>query len=250
MMWTRSAAFVGTQQIPYFIDAVHAQEYLCEQSSPWALPCSIPYWKQDQTASRLTDAFTLLMYARHHHRLQPDVNLSTFKQEMSSAQTMERSTVMDRVSIVRIQSWQGQAFPSCRACFSIVQLDSENQIAKAIYGCLPDNMPQTSLAAECAAFFAFISYAPRGTYVGDCEEVLSRFNSPLADALASDNAHACTWKACLMKGGHAFKRHKGVVKVKAHRSIDSAQGQADIRRLMGNDAADSLAKRGALLHPQ
>ena len=137
-----------------------------------------------------------------------------------------------------------------RAGFAIVQLDNNDQVLKAIFGCLPANMPQTSLAAECAAFFSFISHAPRGTYVGDCEEVLSRFRSPLADAMSADNVHACTWKACMLKGGHDFQGGRGVVKVKAHQCADTFEGSpAELRRIKGNDAADRLAKQGALLHP-
>ena len=134
--------------------------------------------------------------------------------------------------------------------FAVVQLDSNDQVLRAIYGCVPSIMPQTSLAAEYAAFYTFVAFSSNCVYVGDCQDVLSGFEGPFSDALGPSSMHACTWKACLLKGGRKFKdKVKGVVKVKAHRALSDVEGPAEIRRFKGNEAADDLAKRGALLHP-
>ena len=88
-----------------------------------------------------------------------------------------------------------------RAGFAVAQVDSEGQIIRAIFGCVPAHLPQTALAAEYAAYFTFATHSPGGTYIGDCQEVLSRHNEGLPEALAVDNLHACS-----LEGPHAQRR--------------------------------------------
>ena len=137
-----------------------------------------------------------------------------------------------------------------RAGFAVAQIDSLGQVLKAIYGCVPGSLPQTSLSAEYAAYFAFATHANGSSYVGDCQEVLSEHREDLVDALDPNNVHACSWKALILKQGHNFKDSIGdVIKVKAHQAIDSIVDDSLRALAVGNDIVDSLAKRGAALQP-
>ena len=137
-----------------------------------------------------------------------------------------------------------------RAGFAVAQVNSEGQVIKAIYGCVPGRLPQSALSAEYAAYFAFATHAPYGTYIGDCQEVLARHNGLLSEALAADNLHACSWKALMLREGYGFKNDIcDVIKVKAHQAIGSIEDPHDKMLAIGNDVADGLAKQGALLHP-
>ena len=137
-----------------------------------------------------------------------------------------------------------------RAGFSVVQINGEGEILRAIYGSVPRYLPQTSLAAEYAAFYIFaVNTDAATTYVGDCEDVISNFNGGLARALRPSAIHADTWRACIAKKGMSFCESLSVRKVKAHQNIDNIV-DANLKVLaMGNAHADTLAKKGAELHP-
>ena len=109
-------------------------------------------------------------------------------------------------------------------------------------------MPQTSLAAEYAAFVIFLDNIVAGTYVGDCQEVLDRFSAPFKDSMAHTNPLACFWKSIKGRHGTNLGSRTAVVKTKAHRNEADATDPIDLYRFKGNSVVDVLAKKGAALH--
>ena len=139
--------------------------------------------------------------------------------------------------------------PLSRAGFAVAQVDAQGNVIKAIFGCMPRSLPQTSLVAEYAAFTNFIDNIDEGCYVGDCQEVIDRFNDPMAKSVESSNPLACFWKTIAGRHGDDLSgRVRGVFKTKAHRrEVDVGEG-IDRFRFNGNNVADRLAKQGAELH--
>ena len=135
-----------------------------------------------------------------------------------------------------------------RAGFAVGQFAPNGDVIKAIYGCLPRYFPQNSLAAEYIAFATFLDNVDSGIYVGDCEEVINKFNGGLCGALAVKSPFACVWKTLLSRHGPDFASRVSVSKTKAHRSIDEVTDDSDRARFHGNQAVDLLAKEGAKLH--
>ena len=137
-----------------------------------------------------------------------------------------------------------------RSGFALVQVDSEGNLQKAVYGTLPPQYPQDPLAAEYAAFAAAYQLSSRVTYVGDCSEVLRAFGKGPRAAQQGDNPHACVWKQLLREEPDCLARVSSVTKVKAHKSIEQVEAEGgNLKHFHGNAEADRLAKEAVLLHP-
>ena len=121
--------------------------------------------------------------------------------------------------------------PLSRAGFAVAQVDNQGNILKAIFGCIPRSLPQTSLVAEYAAFTTFIDNIDEGRYVGNCQEVIDRYNDPIAGSVEVSNPMACLWKTISNRHGvDLSSRGTGVFKTKAHRrEIDVEEGIDRIR---------------------
>ena len=136
-----------------------------------------------------------------------------------------------------------------RAGWAFVQVDSEGNLLRAIYGCIPSALPQTSLCAEHFAFWAAFENASRCVYVGDCQHVLSAFASGFASVLASKSPHADFCKSAISRVDRV-NRFGAVKKIKAHKSLDqTVEAGESVVDFHGNQHADRLAKEGARMHP-
>ena len=137
-----------------------------------------------------------------------------------------------------------------RAGWAFVQVDGEGNILKAIYGCVPAAIVQTSLAAEHFAFWAAFENARSCVYVGDCLHVLSCFNDGFKAILTGPSPHADFCKSALSRTVDVGSRFTSVKKIKAHKTltqtIEAGESVADFH---GNAQADALAKEGAAMHP-
>ena len=140
--------------------------------------------------------------------------------------------------------------PLCRAGFACVQVCEAGNLIKAVYGCLPGNLPQTSNAAEFAALGCAFDCSSGASYVGDCSNVISSVQSGVTRAVAASNSSACTWRLALHRYGDTLpERVPNAFKIKAHRKIeDVGDDPISLRHFHGNVLADTLAREGALLH--
>ena len=142
--------------------------------------------------------------------------------------------------------------PLARAGFSCVQIRPDGSLLKGCFGCVPGTLPQSSLAGEYSALscaYDNTCQGDQGTYVGDCQDVLSGFTRGICDVLHSTSPHACTWRIILQRYPDWESRIGAVAKVKAH-SAEPKPGcsQQEFLRYWGNYHADLLAKQGAALH--
>ena len=138
-----------------------------------------------------------------------------------------------------------------RAGFAVVQVNAEGDILRAIYGCVPRSLPQTSLSAEYAAFLCAAENCRDATYLGDCQDVIDCFHKGLGPAMRSrTHPHADSWRIMRHRFGDSLSpRIAAAVKVKAHLGLDDViSGGGDVVNYWGNFHADDLAKRGANLH--
>ena len=138
-----------------------------------------------------------------------------------------------------------------RAGFAVVNVNAEGDILRAIYGCVPRSLPQTSLSAEYAAFMCAVENCRGATYFGDCQDVLSCFGKGLGPAMRSPSSpHADVWRIMRHRYGDTLtERVSAVAKVKAHQDLDTVTNSGgDVQSYWGNFHADELAKRGADLH--
>ena len=140
--------------------------------------------------------------------------------------------------------------PLSRAGFSVVQVDPQGNLLKAIYGCVPATMSQDSLSSEMAAISCAFDNCDRSVYVGDCQGIIANFASGFRAACSSEVAHACSWKRIVQRYPMDIdSRILSAVKTKAHRTLaDVGDGASDLHDFWGNHHADLLAKEGAKLH--
>ena len=141
--------------------------------------------------------------------------------------------------------------PLARAGFAVVQVNDEGDIHRAIYGCVPKSLPQTSLSGEVAAFLCAAENSRDATFFGDCQAVLDAFHAGIGPAMRSkSNPHADTWRIMHHRFGDGLlDRVSSTVKVKAHQTLTEVQNSGgDTLRYWGNFHADALAKLGAALH--
>ena len=129
------------------------------------------------------------------------------------------------------------------------QINPDGTICRALFGCLPASMPQTSLAGEFASLACAYDNGDGNCYVGDCQAVLSSFNKGLHSSLFDNGPHACTWRMIAHRYPDWPDRISSVAKVKAHKCEPGPDcSDNDFRSYWGNFHADLLAKEGAALH--
>ena len=136
-----------------------------------------------------------------------------------------------------------------RSGFSVVQINNQGEILRAIYGSVPASLPQTSLSGEYAALSAAFDVCSGATFVTDCAEIVRAHSIGVDRALKEDTPHACTWRVLVARHEDLCNRVVRVVKTKAHRKKeDLADDPEELLNFLGNEAADRLAKEGAALH--
>ena len=139
--------------------------------------------------------------------------------------------------------------PLSRAGFAVAQVNAQGDVLRALFGCLPASLPQTPLNGEYAAFLACLENVYKGTYVGDCQAVISAYRAPLKHVISHKSSDACWWKTIVSRYGTNFRdRVLDVVKTKAHRSNVDQLDEQELYMYTGNNIVDTLAKRGAALH--
>ncbi len=137
-----------------------------------------------------------------------------------------------------------------RASLALVQVDDNARAVKTVSVPVWATLPQTSQAAEYAAY-AGLSHVldARSTVYGDCQGVL--------DHAAAD--HSRRYDARRKYSGVLLSMRKyplgtsfieRAVKVKAHQHIDSIADEDERWRAKGNDLADAAAKEARKRHPR
>ena len=137
-----------------------------------------------------------------------------------------------------------------RAGFAAVQLRPNGEVLRAIFGCIPASLPQTSLAGEFGALSAGYDACSGGNvFVSDCSEVVRSHAIGFHKAINEDTPHCCTWRILHQRYNRCSDGISSVVKTKAHRALAEVENDAiELLRFKGNEAADLLAKQGAVLH--
>ena len=108
--------------------------------------------------------------------------------------------------------------PLARAGFACVQVNECGDVIKAVYGCLPASLPQSSQAAEFAALSCAFGCSNGAKYVGDCLNVIQSVQGGATLAVAPWNPSACTWRIAMHRYGDTLQqRVPAALKVKAHR---------------------------------
>ena len=139
--------------------------------------------------------------------------------------------------------------PLCRAGFGLVQVDSNGDVIRGMYGSVPAPLPQSSLSGEYSAFCTAAACSEKGcTYVGDCQEVLDCYEAR-QNALLCDVSFACVWRLMSLRCPNFRENIVKVEKVKAHKCIESVVEEGgDLLDFHGNYHADLFARMGAELH--
>ena len=142
----------------------------------------------------------------------------------------------------------GAAFPHpvkelSRAGWAAVVVDGGGQVLVEARGPVPAPLPQTAQAAEYSASTAIAGIlSSEARLYPDCMNVVKDFNRPMVDQLQAKRRYAG-----LLKGA---QQHVGWTEAaeatwqKAHLSMTTLAGE-ELRRAMGNDAADKAAKAAA-----
>ena len=131
-----------------------------------------------------------------------------------------------------------------RAGWSVIQINEEGRLLKALAGPVLQTHPQTSPSSEHHALAAYALYSQgQGLYKGDNKGVITSWTSP-----ASTTSKAQYAGVTRMAKGHSGGRIQ-VAWVPGHvNPEDHPQGSQDWLDAVGNDLADSWAKKGRLRH--
>ena len=135
-----------------------------------------------------------------------------------------------------------------RAGWSVVELDNEGNLVSALAGPVPYLLGQTSQAAEhCALASAVQVITAPSTIATDFLGLVEVLAKPPAVILSARRAHGGPLREVI---GHPNWRKVTEIRwCKAHRSLSDHQpGSADFLDVVGNDLADSWAKKGAGAH--
>lgn len=133
------------------------------------------------------------------------------------------------------------------AGWAAVQVTGEGAWVRALYGCVPGAFGQSAVVAEHIAVLYAAANAQGDIVVkSDNSAVVDGFKSGYAKVAAAGKPQAGIWRELKM-GGHLAKV-QAILKVKAHRDIGDAASEADRVDILGNDSADTFAKKGASLH--
>ena len=137
-----------------------------------------------------------------------------------------------------------------RSGWAVVQVDPDGYLTRAMYGCVPAGLAQTSLAGEHMAFWVAFENTRNCIYAGDCQDIISAFQAGWPALLKGNNPHADLCKSVLGRTGWVDQHIVAACKVKAHRSLaDTISLGEPVVNYWGNFHADLLARKGAELHP-
>ena len=140
--------------------------------------------------------------------------------------------------------------PLSRAGYAAVQVDSDGNIIKDLYGCVGRNLPQTPLGSEFAGLSAALDNSLGCTLVMDCQAVISSWRLGFGSAMVRGTSFDHWWKTLLNRHIVPTSRIDKVIKVKAHRHRNQVgDDPAELVRYHGNALADKLAKEGAAFQP-
>ena len=142
-------------------------------------------------------------------------------------------------------------YSSCKdlahAGWAAVQIDSEGQWTKALYGCVPDAFSQAAVVAEhVAVVFVAGNAADALELKCDCAAVVNGFAPGYKHAAGPERPQAGFWREVKTRG--QWPNLQSISKVKAHLALADASTHAELLDIQGNDKADFFAKKGAQLH--
>jgi len=134
------------------------------------------------------------------------------------------------------------------ASFAIVEIDDDGVPTAVCEGTVRPELPQTSQAGEQSGRLAAVQLIGNAsTLHGDCEAVVSGAQAPTHIAASHKKLYGGCRRAAIASGHNHLATD---VKVKAHRSMDSALDEHDKWLIVGNAAADKHAVAAQGLHPQ
>jgi len=136
-----------------------------------------------------------------------------------------------------------------RAGWAAVQVAKDGTLLKGVYGTVPREVPQTSLAAEYQGAKAVVDLAIDPITVrGDCDAVVSSLKAPCHNGRDFAMSGAF-WRAVARHHGILHHMIASAWHTKAHRSISEVQDDPEeLQRFRGNQLADLWAKKAAALH--
>jgi ribonuclease HI len=137
-----------------------------------------------------------------------------------------------------------------RAALALVQLGDDSKAVKTVSVPLWGSLPQTSQAAEFAAY-AGLSHVlgDQAVAYGDCQGVLSQAEKPPADRYSGRRKYSGVLRS-MLKYPQGLARITRAVKVRAHQCIDGITDPQERWRAVGNDLADAAAKAAVERHPK
>ncbi len=137
-----------------------------------------------------------------------------------------------------------------RAALALVQLDNDMKAVKTVSIPLWDSLPQTSQAAEYAAYAALAQILDgKTTAYGDCQGVLEQAAKPPAERYAGKRKYAGVLRS-MLKHPQGMGHIAEAVKVKAHQRIENISDERERWMAVGNNLADEAAKAARERHPQ
>jgi len=134
-----------------------------------------------------------------------------------------------------------------RAGFAAVQVDGGGKLLRGVWGSIPFGWNQEANTAEHYAIAKAEELAKAGCKVlTDCATVVKGWAKGLGWAAGPRRPHGGIWRE-LARGIHSGTGFAEVGKTKAHRNLESLEGE-ELQHGMGNDVADTYARIGAGLH--
>ena len=136
-----------------------------------------------------------------------------------------------------------------RAGWGAVAIDENGVVIATAKGVIPSDTTQSSQSGEYGALTSVAIVATRAARVlGDCLNVVKAWNEP------NDRAHVRKAYGCLTQlSKHPRSGPSQITSVewiKAHQNLKTIKDPAKLAHAKGNDAADTQANEGRMLHPQ
>ncbi len=137
-----------------------------------------------------------------------------------------------------------------RAALAVVEVDSEARPRRTLSVPLWSSLPQTSQAAEYAAFaaVAWLAKGPSVVY-GDCKGVLDLASKPAPLRFSAKKKYAgvlLSMNRCI----DGVRNIAAMVKVRAHQHHDRITCPVELWKARSNDLADAAAKAAVERHPK
>ncbi len=235
-------------------DTIHHRVYVCSHTRD-AVKAAVPPWFWEEamrTGAR--SPFWVTGVFPHPGDEAPAPRADVYCEvEHHTTDGQAAATAANRTHISGSVYIDGSCTPSpirglARAAGSLVMMGEGGLPFKTLQLPVPRHLPQTSQAAEYFMMSAAFSFV-RGSadFVGDCLNVVRRFTSAAAKALAPNGKYAGLILPSFRDP--EARRTVGVRWTKAHRTLvgdEPPEVAADIR---GNAAADEAAKAAVAFHP-